>query len=156
MAVVPAPVDKAALAGVDAANESTGRRTQRMGQLAKELVTMEVVKPYPSMPIREEDKRRDAELLKLAKAFATEMRRQGNSYALKSGTALRFTLGLPRPSSRCRRIAELSREALEFHIERRRKPAPAVKRRMEPDHDVMDSLLRHIRWSQPGRRRPHI
>ena len=26
------------------------------------------------------------------------MRRQGNPYALKGGTALRFTLGLPRPS----------------------------------------------------------
>ena len=53
MAVVPAPVDKAALARVAAANRVAGRETQRMGQLAKKLVTVEVAKPYPRIPIRE-------------------------------------------------------------------------------------------------------
>ena len=59
---------------------------------------MEITEAYPRIPFQETDRKREAELLKLAKAFGAEMRRQGNPYALKGGTALRFTLGLPRPS----------------------------------------------------------
>ena len=53
---------------------------------------------YPHIPLNEGERRRETELLKLAQAFANEMRRQGITYAMKGGTALRFTLGLPRPS----------------------------------------------------------
>ena len=54
--------------------------------------------PYPHIAFEEGERFREKELLQLAKAFAAEMRNQENTYAMKGGTALRFTLGLPRPS----------------------------------------------------------
>ena len=48
--------------------------------MAKELVAMGIVGAYPPIPLEEAEKVRDIELLKLAKTFAEEMQRQGNSY----------------------------------------------------------------------------
>ena len=71
-----------------------------MGQLAKQLVAVGMTKPYPEIDFSEAERFRERELLEIGKAFAREMDRLGNTYALKGGTALRFLLNVPRPSTR--------------------------------------------------------
>ena len=57
-----------------------------------------MTKPYPEVDFSEAERFRERELLEIGKAFAREMDRLGNTYALKGGTALRFLLNVPRPS----------------------------------------------------------
>ena len=59
-----------------------------------------MTKPYPEIDFSEAERFRERELLEIGKAFAREMDRLGNTYALKGGTALRFLLNVPRPSTR--------------------------------------------------------
>ena len=54
---------------------------------------------YPEIPFRQEDHVREAALKKIGRAFQLEMDTQGNPCALKGGTALRFAMELPRPST---------------------------------------------------------
>ena len=55
--------------------------------------------PYPTIIITESEHRRENILKRIGAAVQAEMDRRGNPCALKGGTALRFTLGLPRPST---------------------------------------------------------
>ena len=54
--------------------------------------------PYPPIEYTPAEMVRQEELVKLGREFAREMRDVGNRYALKGGTALVLTVGLPRPS----------------------------------------------------------
>ena len=57
-----------------------------------------MTKPYPEVNVSEAERFREREPLEIGKAFAREMDRLGNTYALKGETALRFLLNVPRPS----------------------------------------------------------
>ena len=70
-----------------------------MGRLATQLVTKGMTtRRYPEIEFSSAERFRERELLEIGKAFAKEMEERGNGYALKGGTALRFLLGVPRPS----------------------------------------------------------
>ena len=54
---------------------------------------------YPRIPFSDGERQREEDLKGLAKTFQKQMDRDGNPCALKGGTALRFKMGLPRPST---------------------------------------------------------
>ena len=54
---------------------------------------------YPRIPFTDGERQREEDLKKLAKTFQEQMDRNRNPCALKGGTALRFKMGLPRPST---------------------------------------------------------
>ena len=54
---------------------------------------------YPAIRFTDDDRIREESLKRIGRAFQAEMDAQANPCALKGGTALRFTLGLPRPST---------------------------------------------------------
>ncbi len=60
---------------------------------------MDLTGPYPAIPLTREEQVRETRLWTLARAFQAEMEELGNPCILKGGTALRFRLGLPRPST---------------------------------------------------------
>lgn len=54
---------------------------------------------YPEIALNDEERRREPLLRGLGSAYQQEMTAQGNPCALKGGTAMRLSLGLPRPST---------------------------------------------------------
>ena len=54
---------------------------------------------YPEIPFKPHEVEREKRLKALGRKFQELMDEQGNDTALKGGTALRFKLGLPRPST---------------------------------------------------------
>ena len=60
---------------------------------------MVVKEGYPAIPFNAAEAKREGELKQLARAFQAEMKERHNTCVLKGGTALRFKMGLPRPST---------------------------------------------------------
>ena len=58
-----------------------------------------MVVDYPAIVFEAAEVKRESELKHLAQAFQAEMDEQHNTCVLKGGTALRFKMRLPRPST---------------------------------------------------------
>ena len=70
-----------------------------MARLAPRMETMVEQGGYPEIPFKPHEVEREKRLKALGRKFQELMDEQGNDTALKGGTALRFKLGLPRPST---------------------------------------------------------
>ena len=70
-----------------------------MGQMAPEMETVVMSGQYPEIPFEPHETEREQRLKVLGQKFQQLMNDAGNDTALKGGTALRFKLGLPRPST---------------------------------------------------------
>ena len=69
-----------------------------MGHLAARMEAVVRTK-YPTIPFTPDEKQRERDLRELGQAFQKVMDSRSNNTALKGGTALRFQMGLPRPST---------------------------------------------------------
>ena len=54
---------------------------------------------YPTIGLKPDEREREELMKRLGKSFQDEMDAQGNACALKGGTAMRLSMGLPRPST---------------------------------------------------------
>ena len=54
---------------------------------------------YPEITLTDEERRREALMKRLGESFQNAMVAQDNACALKGGTAMRLSMGLPRPST---------------------------------------------------------
>ena len=70
-----------------------------MGRVAAGMEAVGMNPHYPKIPFKPHEIEREKRLKVLAQKFQQLMDDTRNNTALKGGTALRFTLGLPRPST---------------------------------------------------------
>ena len=100
MAGLPGTMAPTALVGMADIASARRRATRNLERMAEQMDAMAMTtKNYPSIPFNKDDRIREETLQKVGRAFQAEMDAQGNPCALKGGTALRFSLGLPRPST---------------------------------------------------------
>ena len=107
---------------------------------------------YPAIPFNDDDRIREESLKKIGRAFQAEMDAQANPCALKGGTALRFTLGLTRPSTDLDFEGDKRIEVKKSLKRALRNGLPDEKYRVGLDWGKLGTIrLRRAGWSKRGR-----